>query len=221
MKKILMVFAAACITLAVTDFLLRFILNEPVYQRIWPEIPQLTRFNHNAADEKIIVGNLGALTKEAADDVPRRVKTKVDSSGFRNDEAAGWGIIDLIILGDSFGFGGGTTQEKIFASRLRDRYGFSTYNLSLPHTGPWEEYVNLALESKRLKLERGRSFCGRYSPETIWTTAMAIWTSSRYLGMTPWAGFGRPSIRSRIDRRFIEYFAGRVMNLRVVAPGRR
>jgi hypothetical protein len=151
--------ALACvvtaITLAVADGLLRLATNGPVYQIALPATPMLSRYNANATAEELTAGDLGVATKDTSDDEPRRVKTTIDSFGFRNDEAAGQGVVDLVLLGDSFGFGGGTTQDKTMASRLRDRSGLSTYNLSMPWTGPWAQYVNLSLESRRLKLREG------------------------------------------------------------------
>jgi SGNH hydrolase-like domain, acetyltransferase AlgX len=147
--------AAAVFGVAVTDIALRVMLNGPVYQMAWPEIPELSRFAPNSTADDRQIGDLGAMTADRVDDDPRQVKTSIDAFGFRNDPGSDQRALDLIVLGDSFGFGVGTTQDKTFASLLRDRYGRAMYNLSLPYTGPWAEYVNLTLEGRRLKIHEG------------------------------------------------------------------
>lgn len=141
-------------TIALLDVALRAALNDSVYQIAMPDIPELSRFTSSTAEDAIRIGNLGGATKAIDDDVPRRIRTVIDSFGFRND-ATVQGPFDLIVLGDSFGFGIGTAQEKTFPSLLRDRGRWSVYNLSMPYTGPWGEFVNLSLESRRLTLRPG------------------------------------------------------------------
>jgi hypothetical protein len=147
--------AAAVFGVVLTDIVLRAMLNGPVYQMAWPVIPELSRFTPNSTADERHIGDLGAMTADRADDEPRQVKTNIDAFGFRNDPGADQQPVDLIVLGDSFGFGVGTTQDRTFASLLRDRYGRGMYNLSLPYTGPWAEYVNLTLEGPRLKIREG------------------------------------------------------------------
>jgi len=69
-----------------------------------------------------------------------------DELGFRNDPGEPKKEHDLIVLGDSFGVGSDTTQEKIWSALFRDRYGWSVYNLSMACASPWDEWMNLALE---------------------------------------------------------------------------
>jgi hypothetical protein len=145
----------ALFTLIVLDVLLRFATNSPIYQLAVPATPQLSRYSANATAEELVVGDLGVATPDSSDDQPRRVRTTIDAFGFRNEPGAGRAVVDLVVLGDSYGFGVGTTQDAIFASRLRDRFGFSVYNLSMPWTGPWAQFVNLTTESRRLKLREG------------------------------------------------------------------
>jgi hypothetical protein len=64
------------------------------------------------------------------------------------------------VLGDSFGAGAGTTQEKIFARLLETQYGRHVYNLSYPG-GPYDQFINFAIESPRL------TFAG--FPKLVWT----------------------------------------------------
>jgi hypothetical protein len=60
-------------------------------------------------------------------------------------------LVDLIVLGDSFAAGVGTTQTGTFARTLAARYGLSAYNISYPG-GPYDQYLNFSLESSILNL---------------------------------------------------------------------
>jgi hypothetical protein len=145
------------LTLAVADVILRRLSNSPVYQMALPAMPLLSRYHANVTADEIVVGDLGAATADSGDDEARRVRTSIDSAGFRNDEDEGRRVVDVVVVGDSFGFGLGTTQEQVLSSQLRDRFALSTYNLSMPWTGPWAQFVNLSMESKRLTLREGGS----------------------------------------------------------------
>ena len=154
-RKLLTIIVAACATMACLDIGLRFGSQERVYQMAWPEIPALSRFTPDVSEVRTTAGDLGNLTPDAGDDETHEVETTIDSFGFRNDPGAALAPIDLVVLGDSFGFGVGTTQSKTFASLLRDQTGLATYNLSLPSSGPWAEFVNLGLEARHLHVRRG------------------------------------------------------------------
>jgi len=155
--KVLLAGGVAVLTLIAVDVLLRALTNSPIYQVALPAMPLLSRYHAGVTAEGVAVGDLGAATTDAGDDEPRLVKTSIDSFGFRNEEAAGQRVVDVIVVGDSFGFGLGTTQDKVLASQLRDRFGWSTYNLSMPWTGPWAQFANLSMESSRLRLREGGS----------------------------------------------------------------
>jgi hypothetical protein len=155
LRKALAAGGIAVLTLVVLDVVLRFAGNSPIYQLAVPEMPLLSRYNANASAEESVIGDLGIATPDRADDEPRQVATRIDGFGFRNDAGADRRPVDVVLLGDSFGFGVNTTQAEILASRLRDRFGLSTYNLSMPWTGPWAQYVNLTTESRHLTLREG------------------------------------------------------------------
>jgi hypothetical protein len=154
-NKVAAVFVASGLAVALLEGGLRLWLNGPVYQVAMPEIPELSRYRAGGAEDVTVIGDLGTLTTERADDVPRRVRTTIDAFGFRNETNAAERPVDLIVLGDSFGFGTSTTQAETFSSLLENRYGLAVYNLSMPHTGPWAQFVNLSLEAPRLRLRRG------------------------------------------------------------------
>lgn len=155
LKKAGLALAVAFLTLVVADILLRFAINNAIYQIALPAMPSISRYNPSASGEEMTIGDLGVATRDTGDDEPRRVRTRIDAAGFRNDESVGRAPVDVVLLGDSFGFGGGTTQDKTLASRLKDQYGVATYNLSMPWTGPWAQYVNLSTEATRLPLREG------------------------------------------------------------------
>jgi hypothetical protein len=80
----------------------------------------------------------------------RKVKFITDAHGYRNDHIDTGKALDVIIIGDSFGAGTGTSQEDVWDSQLRSRYGLRTYNLSMPGYGPWNELITLKRELSRL-----------------------------------------------------------------------
>ena len=58
---------------------------------------------------------------------------------------------DLLFLGDSYTACSGNDN---WVSYLYEHYGYKGYNLGLPATGPWEQYINLVLEYNRLKINK-------------------------------------------------------------------
>ncbi|MEW6387437.1 MAG: hypothetical protein AB1491_07980 [Thermodesulfobacteriota bacterium] len=68
---------------------------------------------------------------------PRRLKFKIDSSGFRND--ADYHLEKYLLVGDSFIVGSGNTQADILSNQLRDHYHILAYNLAFP--GALHSYV--------------------------------------------------------------------------------
>lgn len=97
-------------------------------------------------------GDVAALAGDPALGERRRIVFQTDAAGFRNGDVKA--PIDLVVLGDSFGAGWGTTQDRIFARLLETTYGRHTHNLSFPG-GPYDQYVNFAIESLRLHLASG------------------------------------------------------------------
>lgn len=68
---------------------------------------------------------------------PRRVRFKVDSLGFRNDND--YKGEKYILVGDSFIVGSGNDQEYILSTQLRKKYDIESYNMA--HFGSLEDYV--------------------------------------------------------------------------------
>lgn len=176
LQRGLLVFIAVFATLAIVDLALRPVINERVFRRIDPQRPQLRRYNANVVSVTEQYGDLARMHRGREHREPRRVRFEVDAHGFRNGSAAAAGQVDLIVLGDSFGVGVGTTQERTWPTLLGQRLAWTTYNLSMPGS-PWHEYATLAVESPRLRthpgtivlwaLFSGNDLAGAYGPLDI------------------------------------------------------
>jgi len=87
------------------------------------------------ADEGVVEvphGDLVALSGGAASAAaePRRIRFKTDGLGYRNDRD--WAGERLVVVGDSFVVGIGTTQDEILSRALAERLGERVYNASFP-----------------------------------------------------------------------------------------
>ncbi len=130
------------------------------YWQPWPAMPLVHRFPPNVRWEGQTFGDLAAMTDNKNYREYRRLKFVTDRFGFRNGPPAPGNPspdLDLIVLGDSFGAGSGTTQEDTWSSILAGKYGLETYNLSVDGEGPWGEFINLAVELERLRLKPDRT----------------------------------------------------------------
>jgi hypothetical protein len=114
-----------------------------------PELPIVGRWDRNLSLETESYGDLAAMAGDPAFREPRHIVFRTDEYGFRNIPGAH--ETNLLVLGDSFPAGGGTTDEDVFARLLETHYGFRTYNLSFPG-GPYEQFINFAIEWRRLNL---------------------------------------------------------------------
>ena len=83
--------------------------------------------------------------------VSRREIFETDARGFRNTTSSDQKPFDLIVLGDSFGMGLGSTQEETWTSLL-EKQGHSLYNLSLPATCPAHGAARLTVELPSLPI---------------------------------------------------------------------
>ena len=146
---------AGLLTLALCDLALRLAVNERVYMTAVPATPTLFRYNAGGSSDRTMVGDLASATADVRDDEPRRVVTIIDAHGFQNSPAAAAAPVDLVLLGDSYAFGGETNHAQTIAPQLHARTGLAVYNLAMPWTGPWAQYLNLAVEAERLPLRKG------------------------------------------------------------------
>jgi hypothetical protein len=114
-----------------------------------PELPIVGRWDPNLTLVTESYGDLAAMTGDPAVREVRNIVFRTDEYGFRN--IPGPHETNLLVVGDSFPAGGGTTDEEVFPRVLETQYGFQTYNLSFPG-GPYEQFINFAIEGRRLKL---------------------------------------------------------------------
>lgn len=146
------------LTLCVADTALRLFAGPLVYYRAHSELvrqdskhPGLTRYVPNARSDRSTFGDLAAMLGDPRHRVQRREVFETDERGFRTSTRDRERPFDLIILGDSFGMGLGSTQEETWTSLL-EHNGHHIYNLSMPATCPAHGAARLALELPSLAL---------------------------------------------------------------------
>lgn len=121
-------------------------------QHFWTQMPLVTRYVPNEVYEGVNYGDVSRHLFTHAPARPYRFVT--DAYGFRN-EVSDPEQIDLLILGDSYGDGSGTSQDERLVNILAEQYEFTVYNLAFDATSPWQQYVNLAVEIDRLDTHEG------------------------------------------------------------------
>jgi hypothetical protein len=124
----------------------------------WPPLPLLQRYAPGVTYEGMTYGDLAAVSGRRDWREERLVKFVTDAYGFRNEPSGAVGEerpLDVIVLGDSFGVAGGTTQEETLSSLLARDYGMRVYNLSVSRENPQQQYANLLLEGPRLRTRPG------------------------------------------------------------------
>jgi hypothetical protein len=126
--------------------------------RRYERLPQLQRYLAGVNFEGTTYGDLAAVAGRKDWREPRLIKFVTDQYGFRNEPPAA-GVearpLDLIVLGDSFGTAGGTSQEELLSTRFARDYGLSVYTLSIARENPQQEFANLQIEGKRLQIGAG------------------------------------------------------------------
>lgn len=156
-QRTIIIFMSFYIILSLLDIILHpILLNRLCFRtpddmfliRRWPTMPLIWRYTPNSSYEGRI---FGCLPDRKGPFEYRYIKFQTDTFGFRNNKASKESDFDILVLGDSFLFGSGNSQEKILPSILASRYGFETYNLSMSGASLWHEFINLAVEFKRLK----------------------------------------------------------------------
>ena len=107
------------------------------------------RFEPNVAFRGRVSGDLAAKSGMPSCREPREIAFQTDARGFRNDGLDLSRPVQVVVLGDSFGLGIGTSQHDIWPSLLATRYGLRVYNLSFPGS-PGDELMNLKIELPRI-----------------------------------------------------------------------
>ena len=94
-----------------------------MFSRKLPNLPILGRWDANVTYSGQAYGDLAAMKGEKEWREIREVVFQTDHPGFRNGKIHE--PIDLIVLGDSFTAGTGTSQDEIFSQVLESSYGRS------------------------------------------------------------------------------------------------
>lgn len=156
--KMTMLIASTSIAICVADTALRLFAGHLVYYRAHSELlrrdtrhPGLGHYLPNSRSDRSTFGDLAAMSGNPSHRVPRREIFETDARGFRNTIPSDRKPFDIIVLGDSFGMGLGSTQEETWTSIL-EKQGHSLYNLSLPATCAAHGAARLALELPSLSL---------------------------------------------------------------------
>jgi hypothetical protein len=166
-KGMLLSVTVFCLVLSLGDLALRATVwprlhftPTNIYTRRWPPMPLVGRWDENVLYRGTAYGDLAGIGPLDGLREPREVLFQTDEAGFRNTSTKG--PFDLVILGDSFAAGAGTSQEKIFSTLLRTQYGRRTYNLSFHAIGPWALYTGNDLDEE---------------PQQIWDISQLPWSS--------------------------------------------
>jgi len=158
LPNLLVSLLSLCLAASALDLCLRPIIGAKLhytpsnmFARKLPELPIVGRWDPNVSYRGEAYGDLAAIVGEPALRKQRVIVFETDTAGFRNRDIEG--PVDVVVLGDSFSAGVGITQEQIFTSLL-ERGGHRVYNLSYPG-GPYDQFVNFAIEGPRLSLAPG------------------------------------------------------------------
>lgn len=158
-RRLLVMVVMGALGVAATDLAARGVVQlsyrpDDAFARKYPALPDLGRFIAGAHFDGEVHGDLGAMVPDVALRVRRRVRFTTDDRGFRNDPAVAGGPHDVVVLGDSFAFGSGTTQDETWVQRLRTQHGRAAYTLGFPGS-PWHGCVNGAIELPDLPVREG------------------------------------------------------------------
>jgi lysophospholipase L1-like esterase len=121
------------------------------YSRVVPDFPSLSRYEQMVDVTLQERGDLGSMTGDPHLWEPRPVRFVTDQLGFRNAPMSPEPY-DLLVVGDSFVVGIGTSQEDLFVEQLRRSR--RTYQLAMPG-GPRDGYAQLALLRDAIPLKPG------------------------------------------------------------------
>ncbi len=164
-KKVSLVLVSTCFAITISDLALRplrfYLLEVRPSERFirgWQPLPQLQRYVRGVNFEGATYGDLAAVSGRRDWREWRRIRFVTDEYGFRNeptDPSFKAPPLDVIVLGDSFGVAGGTSQREILSNVLAHDFGLRVYNLSIARENPQQEYANLRLEGGRLNTREG------------------------------------------------------------------
>ena len=150
--------ALICVTLTAVDLGARMFLLPALHPRPdtllgrhHPAVPA-PQLRPDSEFDRDTFGDLALLTGVPEHREPRHVTLTTDEFGYRNSGAPA-APVELVLIGDSFGLGSGTTQDDTWAARLGESR--AVYNLSPPWGSPWEQLATATAELDRLELAPG------------------------------------------------------------------
>ncbi len=159
MVNLVLVSVSSGVFITLLDILIRVALPGMVYYRPnerylsrWPAMPLLQRYQPNVSVEQDSYGDLAAFSGEISLREERRVSLVTDAYGFTS-QGESPNHVDILVLGDSFGMGLGTSIEKTWPTILSQDTGLSVTNLSVTSEGPWHEMMNYQIEHDRLNID--------------------------------------------------------------------
>ncbi len=158
--RIVLAYVASGLSVVAVDLGCRFLLPSRFYyrehERFVRPLPGhrgLAHYRPNASFEGSTSGDLAAMLGAPDLAVPRTTVFRTDGLGFRNDPDRAAHPVDLLIVGDSFGVGTGTTQPATWVEQLGAATGISLYNLSMPG-GPWHHLIETRIFLAKIPLRR-------------------------------------------------------------------
>jgi hypothetical protein len=159
--KIILLVSSTSLALCGADGLLRIFGKHFVYYRAHSELvrrdvhyPGLSHYVPNTRSERLTFGDLAAMSGDPNHRVSRNEIFQTDQQGFRNSPHALNAAVKLVVVGDSFGMGLGSSQEDTWTSLL-EKDGYPLYNLSMPATCPLHGAARFSRTIESLHLSEG------------------------------------------------------------------
>ncbi len=152
------VLSSIAVTLILTDVFVRIFMPGYMFFRpnamfivTSPERPYVQRYMANRKYDGMTYGDLAAMSGKDYLREPRHMFFFSDAYGFRNRPEIAEQPSDMLVLGDSFASGVGSSQDSTWASLLACKHGIRNYVLAFPGS-PWQQLIDLKMEFQRLNL---------------------------------------------------------------------
>lgn len=158
-RRTLLVVLVGASTATLTDVAARGFVRlaqrpEDIYARRHPPLAIVGRFAPGVRFEGEVHGDLAAMMRDPPVRIRRRVRFATDARGFRNDVEPDARPHDVVVLGDSFAFGSGTTQDETWVHRLTSEHGLAAYTMGFPGS-PWQGCVNAQIDLPGVAVREG------------------------------------------------------------------
>jgi lysophospholipase L1-like esterase len=153
--RLLLSAAICCATIPLIDVLLRTVDSPRATLRQWPTLPTANVHYANVDFFGWHFGDLASMTGERRHREIRRIRYQTDAAGFRNSPPPDDAPFDLVVLGDSFSVGTGTSQAEIFANQLARQANLKVLNLSISASGPWAQFMYLRDQIPKRNIRQG------------------------------------------------------------------